>query len=177
MKRTKIAFTVALIVAAVAVGMPNLLVGQPVWAGFLFLLGGLWWVAHWRNGSLGSIAFALFTAICVIGVRQSTPPAALVIGLSAALAAWELEHFEQSAGEVLQPTAPPQAMLQDDMISALERDHLRVMGWVIGIGLVAGILATLTSIRISFWVEAFIVLAAMIALRVALRAFNQESGE
>ncbi len=130
-----------------------------LWLGVAAVLAGgaLWLLGHLRPGALASTA-ALVVLVASAGaqVLLSVGGAWPVLGLAAALVAWDLDQFLQlmrSAGRV-------------DGAAKLERRHIRRLLIVAVIGGVLGAIGMGIRVRLSF--ELALVLAALAMLGLGL---------
>lgn len=132
----------------------------------LFLsLGGVWLAANLRRpGWLTSLFLLLFILSAALGVLLNAPGWLMLIVSSAALAAWDLDHFfgRLSAAE------------QVENEDRLWRVHVRRLVLVEGLGLLAGLMAVMISVQIPFWWEALLALAAVIGIRLVIESLRRE---
>jgi len=163
MSRSAVFFLLALACAAFSSSLPALIAGEWAWASVSILLALAWWAANRRGYRWGSAAFVVFVCVSALGMLSGQPKAAMIVSISAALAAWDLDHW------ILQVRDRP----QDLPGSGMENRHLEVLAVVIGVGTLAGILAVSLSIPLSFWPAALVCLLLAIMLRQALSKFRQ----
>lgn len=131
------------------------------------LLGALW-LAGWPRGWAWANPLALVgnVSTAALGVWLGGAPWALLLGVVATLAAWDLCHFAARLRRT------PQIIGEAALITA----HLRRLGVVIAAGLLLGILALTLRLGLSFgWALALLLLAAL-GLRALGRAM-QHAGE
>ncbi|HSV86328.1 MAG TPA: hypothetical protein VLH85_07120 [Levilinea sp.] len=127
--------------------------------------GGLWLLSssqHWKHWR--SLIFVLYTFACVLGFWLNLSMPLLVVGISAALGAWDLDHF------CWRTRAEPPVM----KLEQLERHHLLQLAIVLGTGLVVALLVLLVQVSLGFWMLFFITLAALFSLLRALTLIHQD---
>lgn len=119
------------------------------------LLGAFWCEAllrAWRWPASPLLVF--FTCSAVYGAWQGFPPFIMLVGILAALSAWDLDHMLQRFAQVKSAALMP----------GLERRHLQRLAAVNGLGLLLGCAALLIQVHISFTLAIILGLAAFIAL-------------
>ena len=162
----------------------------------IFIALGLLWLAGQRYAKravagLGLLGFAVGAVLgTLLGVQNGW----LLVGLTAALIAWDLHHFIQhlrvneqrtsgsethSAGtetetEVEAGRLDTRARLEAEA-RVLERAHLRRLALVSGLGLFLGALALTIKLTLSFGVIVVLGLVAIFALSRLIRYLRQES--
>jgi hypothetical protein len=107
--------------------------GQALWAGASLCVAiGLVWLAQSRGAHWATDAcLAGWVGLAAFGAWQGLLAGWMLLGLVAALAAWDLDHFAErlrAAGHVAQRTE-------------LTRAHLRRLAIVVGMGLLLGSIA------------------------------------
>ncbi|MBN1922221.1 MAG: hypothetical protein JW892_13320 [Anaerolineae bacterium] len=151
--------------AVLAVGAPA--IGAALQGVWILALGfgvlGLFWIGFSLRYRLMGLAFALciagiaFAAVLDVGIGW------LLVGIMAALAAWDLEAFGARMAGV--------ARIEHE--HALVRDHLRQLGLVCGAGLLLATLASLVRIRLSFGVALVLASIAVLGLGYVLRGIGE----
>lgn len=128
--------------AALALGYA----GQSLWvgAGVGVAIGLLWLAGRWRGWDwTADSCLAGWVGTAAFGAWQGLPASWMLIGVVAALAAWDLDHFTarlRSAGAITPP-------------AELTRAHLRQLAIVAGMGLLLGGMALGVRINLTFgWV-------------------------
>jgi hypothetical protein len=138
-----------------------------VLAAAIIVLGALWLLRH-RLGWLWATwpVVLLLVAAAVAGTWLALNPILLLVGLTAALSAWNLDHFVRQLGEV-------DAVEQERTLKHL---HLRRLLIVDGLGLLLAVLALTIRIRLSFGVALTLGLIALLGLSRAIRFLRRERG-
>lgn len=125
--------------------------------GLIFLWRGWGWVL--------SILLAIFSGLAAAGFYLEVEPAWLVLGIVAALVAWDQEHLSariKSAGRI-------------DSQSMLIRKHWIRLGWVCLAGLLLVGLTYLIQVEFTFGLAVFLAILAVIGLSQGI-AFLRRSG-
>lgn len=112
------------------------------------------------------VAFVLFVGAAAFGLGQDLPSGWMLLGLVAALSAWDLAHF---------------AHLLDgaegvEQRRLLERRHLRRLLIVDGLGLLLGGAALTVQIQLGFGLVLLLGLLALLGLSRAVRFLRREGG-
>jgi hypothetical protein len=117
--------------------------GQALWAGagLCIAIGLLWLGSQWRGADWASDpCLAGWVALGAFGAWQALPAGLMLLGIVAALAAWDLDHFAsrlRRAGHVAQRPE-------------LARAHLRQLAVVAAIGLALGTIALGLRVELTF---------------------------
>ena len=153
-------------VAAAALGLGYWLVGA--WLGtFVAVAAGLFQLfGKWRDWRwAGSVAFILFAGTAAMGVRLGAEASWMLLGVVAAIATWDLDHF------YLRLEFAP----SDEVARNLERHHLLRLLIVVVLGLALG--AAALNIRASFGFGTAVVLGllAILGLSRAVSFSRRES--
>jgi hypothetical protein len=137
------------------------------WAeALLCALVGAGWLAAAR-GRLGwgmSAGFLLLVGLCAFGALSRVPPGWGLVGVVAALAAWDLSAFAgrlARAGHVVDEPA-------------LWRAHLRRLGPLLGAGLALGTVALLLRLNLSFGWALLLGIVAVVALSRAVASLREQ---
>lgn len=162
MKQVQQLFAGAVILA---VGLPAtgvILVGVwPVALGLL-ALGPLWLNARrWRW--LSGLSFALGIAGIALTVGMGVGSGWQLTGITAALAAWDLEAFERRLSTA--------ERVENER--ALVRTHLRHLSAVCAGGLLLGVLASMIQVRLSFGAALLLASLAVLGLGYVLRSSGE----
>jgi hypothetical protein len=159
--------------AHMLIGVAALAIGYAV-AGLLLVslvivfFGAMWFAAQQRNGvGLEGILFTLFVLAAGIGFWLGAPGWLMLLATVAALGSWDLDHFLQRLSVVERV----------EFETGLGREHLRRLGMVEGLGLLAGLLALTSRMFIPFWWEILLVLLAVIGIRLVVRFVRKQMGE
>ena len=156
--------TTALSLAGGALSVFSLAVGYAagdLWSGVVAVLaaGGLWLLGHLRALSWTSSVFLVVQAVAAgVALLHDVWGGWSVIGLVAALVAWDLDQFAQrmrSAGRV--DDAPGQ-----------ERRHLRRVLAVAGVGGLLGIVGLILQVRLGFGVALLLAVLAILGLTLTI---------
>lgn len=159
--------------AQMLVGVAALAVGYAA-AGHIFVslifvfLGSVWFTSQQQKGSgLEGILLTLFFMAGGIGFWLGAPGGLMLVAGVATLGAWDLDHFLQRLSIVERV----------DYDTGLGREHLRRLGMVEGLGLLAGLLALTSRITLSFWWEVLLALLAVLGIRAVIRFVRKQMGE
>ncbi len=128
-------------------------------AAVVFGLGLLWLIGQWRGLSwVAPAGFALSALAAGVGILTSVDPLWMLVGLLAALSAWDLDHFfrlAEEAGRV-------------ERARALELQHLLRLTIVDLLGLLFGTLALEAQFRLALGVMLLLGFATALALNRAI---------
>ncbi len=164
MSVTRLAFIcVCLATAALALGYG---LGR-AWIGLapLLIVGSTWSVGRWRGwGWVASPALTTFVAMATIGLWIGLGGGWMLVGVVAALSAWDLEHFAQRL----------QCLGRVEGAHTLERAHLWRLLTVDGLGLALGAVALGLRIRLGFAAAFILGLLAVWGLSRAVRFVRRE---
>jgi hypothetical protein len=155
-----------IVVASVALLLGYALGGLGLWAAAALLVGGFWLLGvhrSWRWSA--SVNLALLVAMAAAGVALGSAPGWMLVGLVAALMAWDLCHFLSLLHSAQQVVA----------IERLEQDHLRRLAIAAGLGLVLAALALLVRNRLGFWAVVLLGLVGLWSLSRVVAYFRTES--
>jgi hypothetical protein len=158
--------------------------GEWLGGALMILIGALLWIAQrrrWsRSASLhlahdsqrapnlinGTAGLIVFTASAALGLLRGASTFAMLVGTLAALAAWDLDHFERRLRTAQRVEAQ----------GALIRAHLRRLSIVAGLGLTLGGIALSVQVEITFGWALLLGLLAFLALSGVI-AFGQRERE
>jgi hypothetical protein len=132
-----------------------------LWVGTVAVLaaGGLWLLGQWRGlGWTSSALLVLQTAAAAVATLSAVGDGWSVLGLVAALVAWDLDQFSQRMGT---------AGRVDDA-AGLERRHIRCVLIVAGIGSLLGIVALSLQVRLSFGLALLLAVMMMLCLSLVI---------
>ena len=127
---------------------------------------GLLWMAGRRTRWVW-IAWplaGLLVLAAAVGALLGLNPLLLLIGLVAAISAWNLDGFARRMDSV--------DALEHEGV--LKRRHLQRLLLVDGLGLLAGAVALIVRVRLTFGLAVVLGLAALIALSRVIRLFGRE---
>jgi hypothetical protein len=156
--------TISIVLAALLPAAGYASGGHWIGAVACLALGGLW-LAGQRRGWDGSEALGLagFAGIAAVGVWLELPTAIVLVGVVAALVAWDLDRFTQrlrNAGQI-------------DQERTLVRAHLQRLLVVAGLGLLLGLAAGIIPAPSSFGWALGLGALAIVGLSRVIRAFNR----
>jgi hypothetical protein len=118
-------------------------------------LGLLWLIGHYGPGEgAATVGLVIFIGAAGYGVWQERPAGWLLVSLVAALATWDLDHFERRLRR-----ARPEIMETD-----LRPPHLQRLAVVAGLGLGLGWLALGIRVQLSLGWAIILSLLAIIGL-------------
>jgi len=150
---------VVLMLAILSVSLAYLLGGQWEWCLVLLAVGCLEWFAcyhHW--GWMGTLALCFYVFVTGLGVLMGRSPVLMLVGIIAALAAWDLDRFDRLIGP-----------LNTGAVQQIERQHLRRLLVVGGAGLVLGLAAVLLRVKFAFGWAALLGIISVLALGFVAR--------
>jgi hypothetical protein len=131
-----------------------------IYSALAFALAGAFWcealLRSWRWPASPLLVF--FTCSAVYGAWQGFSPFIMLVGILAALSAWDLDYMLQRFAQV-KPAA---------LMPGLARRHLQRLAAVNGLGLLLGCAALLIQVHISFTLTVLLGLAAFIALSLVV---------
>jgi hypothetical protein len=142
--------------------------GPNRWAGALVItaLGLLWLLGQRRHAEwLASLVLVFFVGAAVLGIWWESPKILMLIGVVAALAAWDLDHLVHRLRSVK----------HGEGVRTLERGHIRRLLSVAGLGLLLGAIALVSQVRLGLSLVFLLGLLAMLGLSGAIRFLRRES--
>jgi hypothetical protein len=143
--------------------------GQALWAGAAICaaIGLLWLAGRWRGWDwVTDPCLAGWVGMAAFGAWQGLPAAWMLAGVAAALAAWDLDRFDQrlrAAGAI-----PRRA--------ELARAHLRRLAPTIGAGLLLGGIALGARLELTFAWAVLIGALAIVGISGLIRSGRGEDG-
>jgi hypothetical protein len=176
--------TISTLVATAALALGYGLNRQPIGA-LVFVALGLLWLVGQRHAlqafaGLGLLGFATGALLGTLyGVRNGW----VLVGITAALVAWDLHHFIQHMRVSEQAETPPEdageradiAGRTDAEARAMERLHLQRLAIVSGLGLPLGALALTVRLNLRFGIIFALGLVAIYGLSRLVHYLRQES--
>ncbi len=141
--------------------------GQALWAGFGvdIAIGLLWLAGDWRGWDWAAEpCLAGWVSLAAFSTWQELPAGWMLIGVIAALAAWDLRHFAvrlRDAGAITQ-------------LAELTRAHLRRLTIVAASGLLLGGIALSIRVELTFGWAIFTAALAIIGLSSLIRSGGRE---
>ncbi len=138
------------------------------WAGTLLTIacGGVWWIGRQRSWPwIASAGLIVSTLAAAFGAWRGMPPAWMLTGAVAALAAWDLDHFERRLQDAQRVGG------QRELI----RSHLRRLLIATGSGLLLGWLALGVRVELGFGLALLLGLLAFLGLSGAIGFWQRES--
>ena len=149
----------------------------------IFIALGLLWLVGQRYAAQVSAGLGLlgFTTGALLGAFYGVANGWVLVGITAALVAWDLHHFIQHA-RVAEPTDADNTEaniaytnFRSENMRALERAHLQRLALVSGTGLLLGGLALTIRLTLGFGVVLALGLVAIFGLSRLIRYLRQES--
>ncbi len=143
--------------------------GQSLWAGvgIVLVLGLLWLAGDWRGWDwVAEPCLVGWVVLAAFGVWLGVVAGWMLLGVVAALAAWDLSHFAARLRRAGAITPPP----------GLTRDHLRRLALVAAAGLLLGGIALGIRVELTFGWALLAAALAVIGLSSLLRAGGQQEG-
>jgi hypothetical protein len=154
------------IAATLAVGFGYALDGQ-IYTAFAFALLGAFWcealLRDWRWSA--PFMLLLFISGALFGVASGFSPFIMLLGVVAALAAWDLDGLLQRFSQVKPQARQP----------GLERRHLQRLAVVAGVGLLLGSVALIIQVQLSFILAAVLVLVVIIGISQVVQYLRRSS--
>jgi hypothetical protein len=136
----------------------------------LVLVGGLWLLAAWQRWTWAATpGLVLCTAAAGFGVWWGLAADWMLVGLVAALCAWDLDHFRWRLGQV---TWSGEAAERRRM---LEWHHLQRLGLVAGLGLLLASISLRLRLRLTFLPAVLLGLLIVWGLSQAVVVLRRES--
>ena len=191
--------TISTLIATAALALGYGLNRQPIGVLIFVALGLLWLVGQrYALRAFAGLGMLGFTIGALLGTLYGAQSGWMLVGITAALIAWDLHHFIQhirvsEAGE----TPSVDAEVNEDIVRtdasdentahtnteermqaemrALERAHLQRLGIASGMGLLLGTLALTVRLTLSFGIIFALGLVAMYGLSRLVHYLRQES--
>jgi len=197
-KLTTRIMTISTLVATAALALGYGLNRDPISVMIFIALGLLWLVGQkYQKQFLASFGLLGFAAGALLGTWSGVRNGWLLVGITAALIAWDLHHFIQHmmvservetapADTVRKDTAPEDIAREDTApedrgarmdaeVRALERAHLQRLAIVSSAGLLLGALALTLRLTLHFGVIFTLGLIAVFGLSRLIHYLRQES--
>lgn len=151
---------VALIIVTAAVFAFIYAASQDYWLAVLAVGLGLGWLVLETKGqrSVGTLFFIAFAALAIAASLRHAAVTAVLLGLSADLAAWDISRF---SARIVGETA-------NEAAAFLEMKHLQKLAVTAGAGFFIALLPVFIQISISFIVLLLVILVMIIALRQSM---------
>ncbi len=132
----------------------------------LLAMGALWWIGQKRRWNLvAPVALVGFVVAAAVGLWMGLPAGWMLVGVVAALSAWDLDHFAQRLRGVERVEMQP----------ALEQLHLRRLVSANGLGLLLAGMALVVQYKFSFDVALVLGLVAVLGLSQMVSYLRRES--
>jgi hypothetical protein len=149
-------------IASISIGITTLAVvvsysihGLELWSPLFTILGIVWLVGfHRRWRQITWMVFTAFVVSTAFLAWKGTLPGIMLISLGAALVAWDLDFLIARFENMKPGSVDPE----------IERQHLKRLAAIIGIGFSLGGVALAFRIRFSFGLALLLVLLAFIGL-------------
>lgn len=175
--------TISTLVAAATLAIGYGLHGQPIGT-LIFIAFGVLWLVGQRYALRASAGLGLlgFSAGVLLGTLYGVSNGWMLVGITAALIAWDLQHFIQHMHASVHVETDPADTAREDTgghidaaTRALERAHLQRLGLVSGAGLLLGGLALTIRLTLGFGVVLALGLVAIFGLSRLIHYLRQES--
>ena len=152
--------------AAIVLAMGYAVGGVWKFSPILLATGVLWWIGQKRHWNLlASVALVGFVVAAAIGLWVGLPAGWMLVGVVAALSAWDLDHFARRL----------RGVERVEMRLALERFHIRRLVSVDGLGLLLAGVALAVQYKFSFDVALVLGLVAVLGLSQMISYLRRES--
>ena len=140
--------------------------GEWTFSLILLAVGVLWWLGQGRDwNGLASVVLMGFVVAAAIGLWRGLPAGWMLVGVVAALSAWDLDHFARRLSSVERVEMRP----------ALEQRHLRRLAMVDSLGLLLAGVALVVRYKFSFGVALVLGLVAVLGLSQMMGYLRRES--
>ncbi len=157
---------ISIILSASVLALGCGLNGLWTWVEFVVAVGSLWLLGRWRGwGWMAFVGLASFVGAAAAALWLGVGAGWTLFGVTAALSAWDLDHFAQRLSRVE----------QTDGTRALERRHLERLLIVDGLGLLLGAVALGIKIEFGFGAALLLGLIAVLGLSQAIGFLRRES--
>ena len=154
-----IVVTMAIFSVAYVVAQMNLI------AAWTLVFGVIWLILELRGiGALNGIFLLVFLAFAVLGCLNDLSAPVMLLGVSTALAAWDLSRFRARIADEAEGNANP----------LLEAHRLQKLTLTLIAGYLLALVPTLVSLSLTFVSLAVITLVAMLLLRRSILALRDE---
>lgn len=181
--------TISTLVATAALALGYGLNGKPIGALLFIALGLLWLVGQrYTLRAFAGLGMLGFTVGALLGTLDGAQNGWMLTGITAALIAWDLQHFSQHMliSERVETTSTDTEADADTVrldtrarleaeASVLERAHLQRLAFVSGAGLLLGALALTIRLTLRFGFIAALGLVAIFGLSRLIHYLRQES--
>ena len=176
--------TISTLVATAALALGYGLYGEPLGV-LIFIALGLLWLAGQRYAlqafaGLGMLGFSIGA---LHGTLYGVQSGWMLVGITAALVAWDLQHFvqhlrvnERDETDSVDAEARTESEIRAEAEArALQRRHLQRLAIVSGLGLLLGALALTVRITLGFGIIFALGLVAIYGLSRLIHYLRQES--
>ena len=180
--------TISTLVATAALALGYGLYGEPLGVLIFIALGLLWLVGQrYALQAFAGLGMLGFSIGALHGTLYGVQSGWMLVGITAALVAWDLQHFVQHLRINEQDetdSADAEAGTEDEIRAdakagaearALERRHLQRLAIVSGLGLLLGALALTVRIILGFGIIFALGLVAIYGLSRLIHYLRQES--
>jgi len=152
--------------AAIVLAMGYVVGGVWKVSPILLATGALWWVGQKRHWNLfASVALVGFVVAAALGLWEGLPAGWMLVGVVAALSAWDLDYFARRLRSIERVEMQP----------ALEQFHLRRLVSVNSLGLLLAGMALVVQYKFSFDVALVLGLVAVLGLSQMVNYLRRES--
>ncbi|MFN2291058.1 MAG: hypothetical protein ACK2UC_07720 [Anaerolineae bacterium] len=166
MTRVRIVAAASLALAAAALALGYGQDGRWAWSLAVLVATAVWVAGQWRRWPrIPDVGLPILTGFAAVGVLLGLRAELMVLGLTGALCAWDLDRFLsrlEQAGQVRDPRA-------------LADRHLGRLLSVAGLGLLLALLALQMELRLTLWTALLLGLLAVLALGRTVRYLRRQS--
>ena len=128
-------------------------------------LGAIWLFQEMTGRTpFNYLCFGVFTGVTALGAFGNASILFLLLGISAALVAWDLSRFRRRIRD----------QEADDEKARIERAHLQKLGVTVALGLLIAVVPALLTISLNFVVLLILMLITLLALRQSLLSLRSE---
>ncbi len=157
---------ISIILAAFVLALGYGLGGLWTETALVVVVGFLWLLGRWRGwGWMASVGLTFFVGAAAVGLWLNVGPGWTLLGVVAALSAWDLDHFVHRLERV--------GRVEDARY--LERRHLERLLIVDGLGLLLGAVALRVKVEFGFGVALLLGLMAVLGLSQVIGFLRRES--
>jgi hypothetical protein len=150
----------AIILSTFLQGSAYLFWGQPSGLALVIIVGGVWLLTALRGRiAAGTVCFVLSSMLTMLAALGPEPGALVLVIWIITLAAWDLSRFNLE----MRAIEPPEAAYR------IEKLHLKRLGYTLGAGSVAGLLAIYLRVHLSFSAAVLLGFAGLVILSIVVR--------
>ena len=153
-----------LALAAVTAALSNMLAGAYTAAMLCVLTAAAWWMYFRRTELAANAGFVALVALSAMALLWGGSPALSALAVTATLGAWDLSRLERRLS----------INVRIERGDDIERQHVRRLLMVLGMGLALALLAQLVRVGLSFPAIALLTLAMVFVLGNAIQRWRDE---